>query len=326
MMNTNLQAVVEQHGPWTAMAIKLPGGIYTREPAVDYRLKRLLQVAADCVKKPFTECRVLDLACLEGHYGIEFALHGATVVGIEGRAASVAKCEFAARELNLERAQFFQDDVRNLSVEKYGRFDIVICSGLLYHLPARDAWRLLQSMHAVCTGLLIIDTFIALASQRTVDINGATCHGHIYNEHEEGDSAEEKAKKLWASLDNNASFWFTEPSLINMLSKLGFTSTLDVITPHMPGMLRDRKTYIAIKGKPVEILSSDETANAARTDIPEGFNARCDSSQIPRGKVFVTAKRLLPQPVKNAIKPALRAIGVLPPDGTPWFQREKNKR
>ena len=325
MLSDRLQLVIEKHGPWTAMAIKLPDGTYTRPPAPDHRLRRILQVASDMVGKPLSQCRVLDLACLEGHYGIEFALHGSEVVGIEGREASIAKCEFVKRELELGRIQFFQDDVRNLSSAKYGVFDIVICSGLLYHLPPRDAWGLLQSMYETCKGIVIIDTFISLSSQKTVEIDGSTYHGHIYQEHSETDTAEEKLKKLWASLDNNASFWFTEPSLMNMLARAGFSSSYDVLTPTMPGNLRDRKTYVAVKGSRMEVLSSDETNNQNHTDIQEGLNPRFDPSQIRRGKIFMTAKRLLPQSAKNAIKPLLRIFGLLPADGTPWFQRGKRK-
>src|SRR4051812_49098104 len=94
-MNGAIEDIVQEHGPWTAMAIRLADGSYTREPAPDYRLRRLVQAAQDLVGKPLAQCRVLDLACLEGQYAIEFALHGAEALGIEGRAASVAKCEFA---------------------------------------------------------------------------------------------------------------------------------------------------------------------------------------------------------------------------------------
>jgi hypothetical protein len=321
MLSDRLQQVVEEHGPWTAMAIRLPDGTHTRPPAPDHRLKRILQVASDWVGKPLAQCRVLDLACLEGHYAIEFALHGCEVVGIEGREASVAKCNFVQRELGLERARFFHDDVRNLSSEKYGVFDIVICSGLLYHLPAKDAWGLLRAMHETCSGIVILDTFVALSSQLTVEIDKSIYHGHIYLEHSETDTEEEKQKKLWASLDNDASFWFTEPSLINLLARAGFTSICDVLTPTMPGNLRDRKTYVAVKGTNAETISSEETDKQKHADIPEGLNPRFDASQIPRGKLFVAAKRLLPQPVKNAIKPALRILGLLPPDATPEFHR-----
>ncbi len=174
MAMNGLDQIVADDGPWTAMAIKLPDGTYTSDPAPDYRLKRILQVASDLVKKPLAQCRVLDLACLEGHYGIEFALQGAEVVGIEGRKASIAKCNFVKQAYALNRLQFSQDDVRNLRIEKYGTFDIVICSGLLYHLPAEDAWQLLRAMYEVCRGIVIIDTFVALSSRLTVQLDGGT--------------------------------------------------------------------------------------------------------------------------------------------------------
>jgi len=304
------------------MSIKLPGGAHTREPAVDHRLKRILQVCGDVVGKLLSECRVLDLACLEGHYALEFAAHGSEVVGIEGRAASVAKCNFARDALGFQRAVFYQDDVRNLSVAKYGAFDIVICSGLLYHLPAHDAWALVRAMHDVCRGLVVVDTFIALSARVGVELDGWHYHGHVYGEHGADDPAEAKERRLWASLDNESSFWFTEPSLLNLFARAGYTSSLEVLVPTMPGNLRDRKTYVAIKGRPTRVLTSDETDRQPGVPAPEGANPRMDPSQIPHGAIFSAAKRLLPQGVKDTIKPILRAVRVLPPDQTPEFQRE----
>jgi 2-polyprenyl-3-methyl-5-hydroxy-6-metoxy-1,4-benzoquinol methylase len=324
-MNTSpqLEAFIQKHGEWTAMSIKLSDGSFTRAPAPDHRLRRLLQVCGDLVGKPLSECRVLDLACLEGHYAIEFARHGAEALGIEGREVSVAKCNFVKAELGLTRANFVKDDVRNLSVEKYGRFDIVICSGLLYHLTSQDAWGLIQAMHAVCKGMLVIDTFVALTGQCTVEVDGMARHGHLYAEHVEGESEAEKHRKLWASLDNNASFWFTEASLMNMLTRVGFSSTLDVMSPTMPGNLRDRKTYVAMKRERVQILTSDATHQHALVEIDEGVNPRFDPSQVRRGKLFLAAKHFLPEGVKDSVKPTLRALKILPPDSTPEFQRRR---
>jgi SAM-dependent methyltransferase len=322
-LNSAVEDIVREHGPWTAMAIKLADGSYTREPVPDYRLRRLLQVAQDMVGKPLAECRVLDLACLEGHYAIEFAMHGAETLGIEGRAASVAKCEFARRDLGLERARFEQNDVRHLSRDTHGVFDIVICSGLLYHLPARDAQALIAAMYDTCSRLLIIDTFISLEGRNAVDIDGVERRGHFYGEHDPNESAKEREGKLWASLDNDASFWFTEPSLMNMLAAAGFTSVIDVLEPYMPRNLRDRKTYVAVKGERATVLSSEATENASRDEHAEGPNLLVDASQTPRGPIFIAAKRMLPQSVKNAIKPGLRALGVIPADTTPEFQRGK---
>jgi SAM-dependent methyltransferase len=325
-MNGDIDEIVREHGPWTAMAIRLADGSYTREPAPDYRLRRLVQAAQDLVGKPLSQCRVLDLACLEGHYAIEFAMHGAEALGIEGRAASVAKCEFARRNLGLERVRFEQDDVRHLSREKHGVFDIVICSGLLYHLPARDAQALLAAMYETCSRMLIIDTFISLEGRNAVDIAASERRGHYYDEHLPGESARERERKLWASLDNDTSFWFTEPSLMNMLAAEGFTSVVDVLEPNMPGNPRDRKTYVALKGTRATILSSEPTDRAAREPHREGPNNLVDASQAPAGPIFLAAKRLLPQSVKDVIKPLLRAVRVLPPDTTPAFQRGDRSR
>ena len=320
-MTEDIEAVVREHGPWTAMAIRLGDGSHTRAPAPDYRLRRLLQVAQDMVGKPLSECRVLDLACLEGHYAIEFAMHGAVALGIEGRAASIAKCEFARQSLRLERLRFEQGDVRHLSRERHGVFDIVICSGLLYHLPADDARALIAAMHETCTRLLIIDTFVSLEGRARIEVGGKERRGHVYGEHAPGESAQERARKLWASLDNDASFWFTEPSLMNLLAEQGFTSVIDVLEPHMPGNSSDRKTYVAIRGERACVLSSEPTQQAVRAEHAEGPNLLMDASQRPLGPIFAAGKRLLPQSVKNVLKPGLRALGLLAPDTTPAFQR-----
>ena len=49
----------------------------------------------DITQCNFKELRILDLACLEGQYAIEFAMQGAEVVGIEGREANIQKAIFA---------------------------------------------------------------------------------------------------------------------------------------------------------------------------------------------------------------------------------------
>ena len=65
-------------------------GVYTYEAdrpdfakqaeALAQELRAFLQTVADVVRRPLESLRVLDLACLEGLYGLEFALHGAEVV------------------------------------------------------------------------------------------------------------------------------------------------------------------------------------------------------------------------------------------------------
>ena len=320
MGNERLEKFVAEHGAWTAMAIKLPDGSYTREPAADYRLRRLVQVASDAVGKPLSACRVLDLACLEGHYATEFAAQGSTAVGTEGRAASVAKCDFVRRELGFDRLTFVQQDVRDLTVDSFGTFDIVICSGLLYHLEAGPAVALIQRLRDVCTGILLLDTFVSLYGRHSESVGDSAVAGHYYHEHNPG---EDKTRMLWASLDNDNSFWLTEASIVNALSDAGFTSVMNILTPTMPGLSVDRRTYLAFAGVAAPVLTSEPTAAAPLVPIAEGINSDMDASQNERSFAFRTMKRVLPPAVKDAIKPALRAVKILPPDPTPEFLKKK---
>lgn len=315
MISRKTEQFIASHGEWTAMGIKLADGSYTRAPEEDNRLRRLVQTAADVVKKPLSQCRVLDLACLEGHYAIEFAAHGACGLGIEGREVSVAKCNYVRDDLGLDKLEFVQGDVRDFSVEKHGSFDIIVCSGILYHLVAEDAAQLIRQMRRACTGALLIDTFISLSGRDAVVAGGRERRGHYYHEHDPG---ADTSAALWASLDNPTSFWFTEPSLVNLLTEAGFTSVCTVLAPTM-ATLADRKTYLAIPGEPVPIFTSDATASAQASPVPEGVNRNMDASQTPPGALHRTAKRLLPPVVKNSIKPLLRVVHILPPDPTPAF-------
>ena len=82
-MGQTFEQIQQEHGEWTAMSIHLGDNRYTRLPPVaDWRLRRFVQLVADLLGKPISQARVLDLACLEGHYAIEFALHSAEVTAI----------------------------------------------------------------------------------------------------------------------------------------------------------------------------------------------------------------------------------------------------
>lgn len=268
-LEAEVRSLASRHGDWF-YDMPLPGGTWTggNQGVPHTRLKRIVQIIADLAGKPLSECRVLDLGCLEGQFAIELALQGAEAVGLEIREANVAKAKFVKAALGLKSVEFHKDDARNL--EQYGQFDAIVCSGLLYHLTAADALNLIEAMHRMAR-LVIIDTHIALRAE--------TCwqgySGKVYREHGPSDSAEKKESRRWASADNEVSFWFTRPSLINALTKVGFTSVYECFTPaHMnygkPGMeCPDRCTFVAIRGAPVALATSP-VANGLTETWPEG--------------------------------------------------------
>ena len=317
----SIDDIRQQYGEWTALSVYLGGYSYSVKPSADCSQRRIVQIACDFAGKPLAQLRVLDLACLEGHYGIELALHGAEVVGIELRDANLAKARYVKEYLRLDRLTLYQDDVRNLSVEKYGQFDLVICSGILYHLDAPDVFHFVRRIFEVCTRLTIFDTQIALRPDETFVFENEQYHGLWYTEHDETADRDTRLKDLWASVDNVRSFWFTPVALANFAARVGFNSFYECINPHHE-LPADRRAYIALKGQSAKILSSPLTASMVRKPKLEYDQIPNVGPNLQRGPIFRFAKKLFPQSVKNAIKLLLRSVGILPPDSTPRFSKE----
>src|SRR6266404_611249 len=177
--------VVDKFGPWTASNIHLGDHFYTIGEHIqgdEIKLRRVLQVVSDTVTKPLESTRVLDLACAEGIYAIEFARHGASVLGIEGRQAHIEKALFAKDALSLNNVDFVQDDVRNLSKDKYGSFDVVLCLGILYHFDVPDVFHFVERIAEVCDDIAVIDTRIAPGPTSSYLFNGTRYWGNSISE------------------------------------------------------------------------------------------------------------------------------------------------
>jgi len=273
---SKLEAIKRQHGEW-AYDIPLKDDVWTRGnlKIPHTRLKRIVQLCSDLVGKPLNECRVLDLGALDGQFSIEFAQQGAQTIGIEIREANIVKALFCKEVLGLDNLEFHQDDARNISVEKYGMFDIIICSGLLYHFTAGDAIEIMSNMHKMSNKLVVLDTHIALEPKNAYNYSGLEVFGVPYYEHDQNDSQELKAGRPLASWDNHESFWFTRPSLVNILSTIGFSSVYECFTPRhvnfgRPGLEhKDRCTFVAVKGQKVNMITSPMATNFIE-NAPEG--------------------------------------------------------
>lgn len=274
-IQSQLDALKSQFGEWT-FDIPLPYGIWTKGnlQMPHTRLKRIVQVVSDLCKKPLSECRVLDLGCLDGMFSIEFAQQGATTTGVEIREANIKKAIFCGDVLGLNNLVFRQDDVRNVSLESYGRFDAIICSGILYHLPALDAIKLIEAMYQMVDRVVVIDTHISLKPNKSFVNRGSRYLGSEYREHTDSATPDEKAKRLLASADNPMSFLFTRPSLVNILARAGFSSVYECFLPsHLnfgkPGLEhRNRCTFIAIKADFCDLVTSP-AANNIQEEWPE---------------------------------------------------------
>jgi Methyltransferase domain len=251
--------IARRFGAWTAHNILLGEDVYTIGHGVagdEVKLRRVVQTVADAWRRPLAGLRVLDLACLEGLYAVEFARQGARALGIEGRQANIEKARFAKEALGLRSLELVQDDVRNLSKARYGGFDAVLCLGILYHLDAPDVFAFIERIAEVCEGFAVFDTHISLTADETRLFKGKTYAGRRYREHDPASTPEQRAGQLWASLDNPESFWLTRASLCNALAHAGFTSIHECLTPPEGEKPADRVTLLAFKGQRQRLLSS----------------------------------------------------------------------
>jgi 2-polyprenyl-3-methyl-5-hydroxy-6-metoxy-1,4-benzoquinol methylase len=313
------QEVIKRFGPWTAHCVHLRDNIYTFDhPEMDPRLRRVLQISSDITGKPLEKLRVLDLACLEGHFGIEFALHGSTVVGLEGREANLEKARFVKRVLCLDNLELVLDDVRNLNEDRHGFFDVVLCLGILYHLDAPDVMNFVEKISTICKRVAIIDTHISPSDEASYSWNQKLYWGRYAKEHDTKATSAEKLASAWYSLDNTESFQFTRASLCNLLRHVGFTSVYECLNPYeysnpnwpLPAegdghvVMKDRITLVAIKGQNQTLLSSPVTEASPEIDRPEkpdywkGMPPVADTKRSLRSKLG----KLLPKGIKRFLR------------------------
>lgn len=304
--------VIERYGDWTDHNIHIGEDLYTiGENLISTRLRRIVQVVADISSVPLSSLRILDLACLEGLYAVELARQGAQAVAIEGREANLEKVRFVKNALGLDNLTLHQDDVRNLSPEKYGEFDVVLCLGILYHLDAPDVFQFVENISRVTRRFAVFDTYVANASKEERSYGGRTYWGREVEEHSPADPTDKRLSRLWNSLDNPKSLWITRHSLFNLLSACGFTTVHECHVPadvHKPA---DRVTLVAIKGTRLKLFSTPQVNAMPMGEWPEGFQPRLSPDQDPRVQLSKRLSHMVPDILKRPAKAALQSIGLM---------------
>ena len=239
--------------PW-AHHFDLGHGVQTIDPANTQFVKKaqglakladlLLEVVPHFSRRQTLQgMNVLDLACGEGAHSIALAQRGAFVLGVDGRQVYVDRANFVREVLHVDNARFELADVRSLDEGKIGKFDLVLCSGILHHLGQQDFDSMIGSMARLCSDMLFLYTHIStpLSIERhrlQGPVKTERGHeGYLFREHREGATAEEKYRQVRASLDNDRSFWATEESLYEALRGAGFRTVARLAHPHIFGRL-----------------------------------------------------------------------------------------
>jgi len=175
---------------------------------------------------------VLDLGALEGGLSLEMAREGWNAVGVEGRDANFRKAQLIASYYALPNLRFVHKDVKELSPERDGTFDVILCCGLLYHLDEPIAHLRQLSSLLADDGLLFLDTHVApdehaarfgtheksLSEPVTFVESGHEYDGRWWTEPAAGDLKE----RMWSAISNERSMWLSRRSLIRALYHSGF--------------------------------------------------------------------------------------------------------
>lgn len=219
------------------------------------KVRRMMQLLRDHVRKPLIETHVFDFGCAEGVYAIEAALRGAQVRAFDARSERMDQGRRAAERMKLNNISFERQDIRNVTAETHGTADVVLLLGILYHLDVGDFFRVLRNVSGLCRQFAIIETRVALDGTETFDHDGVGYRGARVREHRDDDSAQKRDSRLLASIDNKHSFWPTRQSLFAALDDAGFTSVCECHVPRYPETPPDRVTLIASRGEGVKVSS-----------------------------------------------------------------------
>ncbi|CAA9254174.1 MAG: hypothetical protein AVDCRST_MAG42-2396 [uncultured Chthoniobacterales bacterium] len=195
--------------------------------------------------------RILELGSLEGAHTVQLAARSGVeeVIAVEGRAANIRKAELVKRLSRAAKAQFVEANLETTDLTKFGKFDAVFCSGLLYHLP--EPWKLIEQLPRVAPKLFIWTHY---ANDLLADVVQNDLRGQV---HREG-GADEPLSGMSAT-----AFWPTLGSLITLLTTNGY-KTVHVI--------RNDRTH---KNSPAITVAADVAEYAlAPTTAKRGFFRR----------------------------------------------------
>ena len=101
--------------------------------------------------------RALDIGARDGYFSFELERRGADVIAVDYMPAAGTGFAVASRLVG-SRVPYLHENIYNLRPETLGTFDLVLCLGLLYHLP--DPVRALRLIRSLTRSRMILETLV----------------------------------------------------------------------------------------------------------------------------------------------------------------------
>lgn len=202
--SANLKAEFEKLNPWITkfhIGGEDFGGNF--DAMRDVRIAQFFEVFPDAES-------IIELGSLEGGHSFALAQNYSVkrVTAIEGRAINIQRAEFVQKILGDKKVEFVEDDIEKLNFEKFGKFDAVFCSGLLYHLLR--PWELIPKLARVSPNIFI---WTQVSEEAKAKKMREGWRGKFYREGGLFDPLSGLSKK---------SFWLSLGSLIGLLTANGY--------------------------------------------------------------------------------------------------------
>ena len=183
--------------------------------------------------------RVLEIGSCDGFFTIELARRGAHVVAVDYQPKD--QTGFAvAEKLSGFSFEFHLKNIYELTVHTAGKFDIVLCLGVLYHLP--DPYKALCIISDCCKigGSLFIETVAA----ELPGVNEPVMRFY-------------KGRSLVGDITN---FWTQNPAcLVDLTEDVGFK----VVRTHVVPSGGAEWTRMSLEAQRVELVESEQRKSLA---------------------------------------------------------------
>ena len=100
--------------------------------------------------------------------------------------------------LGINNAEFLQANLEQVDLTSFGRFDIVFCCGLLYHLP--EPWKLIRQLPQIASRLFLW-TVYARDEEASLEVEGLRGKEYCEGGPDEARSGL-SPKSIWLTLDS----------------------------------------------------------------------------------------------------------------------------
>ena len=163
---------------------------------------------------------VLELGPLEGGHTYQMERLGArSITAVEASVEAFLKCLIVKEALGLQRSRFLLGDIVEYLGAEQGRFDLVFCSGVLYHMA--DPVALIGAIAKVTDRCFVWSHYYSAENHhlkhhaREHTSNGFTT---TYWSHAYGD----KSNRFWGGNRSSAA-WLERASLLDAFRHFGFS-------------------------------------------------------------------------------------------------------